>query len=817
MIEADIPAEAPQDEVMASAAEVQKVLDWTRAVFLGDEAAGPGARVALEVRRQDHNVLRFGQSCMETPIKIGQREFEHGLGTHANSEIAVAIPAGAKAFKAFVGVDNNYDTQGKFGTVEFSVEIEGREVARTPVLRGGGEPYAVEVVIPSGAAQMLLEVDTTADGPACDQSDWADAQFVMADGSLRWLDENQPDAFLMRTAPPFSFVYGGTPSAQLLGGWQRTAETKELEGRVQHTVQWADPQTGLRVTATVTAFKRYPAVEWLLHFENAGDEDTPIIQDIQALDVALRTGNSKRAAVVHQIAGDDCSERSFMPFDTALEVGESHQMAPVGGRPSNGTFPFFNCEYNNEGVIVGLGWSGQWAAALERSQTGPTRLRAGMELTHLRLHPGERVRSPRILLMAWKGDRIAAHNRWRRLLLFNYVPKRNGKPLQIPITLQCFDRYSWSRPEWATEAGQLRAVEFAHAAGFEAHWLDAAWFEGGFPNGVGNWYCKPKEFPNGLRPVSDACHEKGMRFVVWFEPERVAAGSQIAREHPEFVFGGQAGGLFKLSDPEARRWLTELLCKRIAEFGLDVYRNDFNIDPLSFWRANDTPDRQGMTEIRYLEGHCEMWDEILRRFPGLFIDNCSSGGRRIDLETIMRSVPLWRSDTSCSPGHADWNQTQTYGLGLYVPMHTACGWTPEPYDFRSSATVSAIAQWDYLNPEFRLALAQETLAEVKENQKYWYGDFYPLSGCTNTPDGWMAYQFHRPDLDAGIVLAFRHAQSNYTGLAVSLRGLKPERTYTVEFIDDARRKTTKQMTGRELMSETELRLPKTGSLVLRYR
>ena len=65
-----------------------------------------------------------------------------------------------------------------------------------------------------------------------------------------------------------------------------------------------------------------------------------------------------------------------------------------------------------------------------------------------------------------------------------------------------------------------------------------------------------------------------------------------------------------------------------------MYRNDFNLDPLGFWRGADAPDRQGITEIRYVEGQYAIWDELLRRgIPGCAIDNCASGGRRIDLET----------------------------------------------------------------------------------------------------------------------------------------------------------------------------------------
>ena len=440
-----------------------------------------------------------------------------------------------------------------------------------------------------------------------------------------------------------------------------------------------------------------------------------------------------------------------------------------------------------------------------------------MEKTHLVLHPGERIRSPRILLMTWKGDRIAAHQRFRRLLMFHYAPKLAGRLLQLPFAAQCFDRYSWNRPGWSTEAGQIAAAKVSHEVGCTYHWLDAAWFPLGFPSGVGSWFCDAQKFPRGLKPVSDACHQSGLKFILWFEPERVAKGSQIAREHPEFVFGGKGGGLFNLGDPAARRWLTDLLSQRITEFGLDVYRNDFNIDPLDFWRKHDAPNRQGMTEIRYVEGHYAMWDELIAKHPGLWIDNCASGGRRIDLETCMRSVPLWRSDTSCSPGHPIWNQTQTQGLGLYIPLFTACCWTPDAYDMRSAATGGLICQFDYLNEKFPMEQAKAALAEVKENQKYWYGDFYPLTEAGSTSDVWAAYQFHRADLHAGIVLAFRRNDSPYTALSVKPGGINPAASYAVEFINDARQKVEKTIAGRDLAEELELRVPKKqGSLLLRY-
>jgi alpha-galactosidase len=813
MDDADIPTDAIQDAVMPSGIEGKAIVNWAADAFAGRR---PEPLIRVELRRQDHSVLQYGRSCIETPIRIGQQDFKHGLGTHANSEIILHLPPGAKAFKAFVGIDNNIDTGGQRGTVQFSVEIGGKEVFRTPTVKGGEAPVPVSIDLPPDTRAITLKADTTADGPGHDQADWADARIVMSDGRELWADDD-PQPFLS-AGPPFSFVYDGIPSAEVLKSWKHTVETKKEANRIIHTARWTDAKTGLRVSAIVTAFERYAAVEWLLNFENTGTQDTPILENIQTIDAQLRTGYIRKPAILHQITGDVCGEKSFLPLDTALEPAKPIAFAPVGGRSSNGTFPFFNLQYGDEGVITAIGWSGQWAARLERSATGPTRLQAGMEKTRFVLHPGERVRGPRVLIMPWKGDRTLAHNRFRRLLLFEYVPRLNGRPLRLPVAAQCFDRYSWTRPEWSTEAGQIAAVAATKQLGCDTHWFDAAWFEGGFPNGVGNWYCKPNSFPNGLKPVSDACHQSGLKFLLWFEPERVAPGSQIAREHPEFVLGGKDGGLFKLNDPVARKWMTDLLSQRITEFGLDVYRNDFNMDPLSYWRAADAPDRQGITEIRYVEGHYAMWDELRARHPGLWIDNCSSGGRRIDLETLMRSVPLWRSDTGCAPGHADWDQVQSLGLSSYIPLSTSCAWEPKPYVLRSAATGGSITQFDYLNEKFAMNEAQAALAEVKDNQKYWYGDFYPLTQANLGSDAFSAWQLHRADLDSGIVLAFRRGDCPYPALQADLRGLNSDGRYSVEFIDEARTVQKETMSGRELASDFELRIPKKAeSLLIRYQ
>jgi alpha-galactosidase len=613
---------------------------------------------------------------------------------------------------------------------------------------------------------------------------------------------------------PFSFVYDGKPSWSLLRSWQRKVENRRLADREECEASWLDSTTGLKVTAMATGFRDFPAVDWVLRFENTGTQDTPILEKVWVMDTA-GSKPSAQDVVFDQINGDDCSEKSFLPIERVLKPGDPPiTLAPVGGRPSNGTFPFFNLQCGDAGCFMAIGWTGQWSATI-----GATHIQVGMELTHLRLHPGEAIRTPRIMLLRWCGDRSDAHNTFRRLLLAHYLPKLDGRPIDLAITAQTFNR-TGGRGFWATQNGQIAAARVARDLGCDTHWFDAGWFEGNFPDGVGNWFPKPKEFPKGLRPVGDACQELGLKFLVWYEPERVAPGTRLAREHPEFILpagkAAGAGGLFNLGAPAARRWLTDLLVRQIADFNIHTYRNDFNMDPLPFWRANDPPDRQGITEIRYVEGLYAMWDELRAKYPRMYLDDCASGGRRIDLETVMRSVVQTRSDSACAPGRSEWDQCQTYGLSLFLPLHATIGWDVGAYECRSSAAAGFCGEWDILNKSFPLEQARASIAEIKANRNYWCGDFYPLTPCTLSADVWIAWQLHRPDQDEGLVLAFRRKDSKQPTLPVKLRGLKPETKYTVTLLDDQRRPAVRDMAGRDLANLTlELSAPR-SSLLVRY-
>ena len=133
-------------------------------------------------------------------------------------------------------------------------------------------------------------------------ADWAAAAFAGGDtmrpsakGEQKSGERDSPP-LLSPAGPPFSFVLGGKPSRELLKDWKRTTEAQDLPDRVRHRVAWTDPGSGLRVSAEVVVYKGYAAADWVLRFENAGKQDTPILEDIQALDVTLRTASANSRA-----------------------------------------------------------------------------------------------------------------------------------------------------------------------------------------------------------------------------------------------------------------------------------------------------------------------------------------------------------------------------------------------------------------------------------------------------------------------------------------------------------------------------------------
>jgi alpha-galactosidase len=248
----------------------------------------------------------------------------------------------------------------------------------------------------------------------------------------------------------------------------------------------------------------------------------------------------------------------------------------------------------------------------------------------------------------------------------------------------------------------------------------------------------------------------------------------------------------------------------LREQGIDLYRQDFNMDPLPFWRGDDAADRQGMTENLYVQGYLAYWDALRQRHPGLRIDSCASGGRRDDLETMRRAVPLIRSDhlfepTSQQCHHRQFAQWIPYHGAGYVPGNSTIGgpsgsFKPniDVYHFRSNMSPSLTLCYDMRRKDLDYELARRLFEQLKQIGPCFLGDFYPLTPYSLADNIWMAWQYHRPEAGEGFVEAFRRGDCPDESIRLPLRGLDPEARYALTDVDVNR---PWQASGRELLAQ----------------
>lgn len=596
---------------------------------------------------------------------------------------------------------------------------------------------------------------------------------------------------------PCSFCYDGQVMHGIPDAWHPVTTKRALDANIVETVvEGTDAATGLTIRMEMQEYRDFPVVEWVVWLTNAGSKPSPLLSDLQALDATF-TGD---APILWHCNGDFWNEEGYTAQETPLPVGSKLACFPTGGRSCDGAFPYFRLQFAGGGLTLAIGWPAQWSATFTGLAEGVA-MKAGQQLTNLRLQPGERIRTPRMTVLSWTGDTTRAINLWRRWYLAHILPRPDGQPLQ-PALAVCGTE-GGEEFTGATEENQLRFLEqFAQAdIDFDVWWIDAGWYPCRYQQGerrwwyTGTWMPDPERFPRGLQPIAQHAATHQARLLLWFEPERVYPDSQIWREHSEWLLKGNTPawcadcGLLNLGISACRQWLTDYISTLIQQQGIGIYRQDFNFPPLAFWRENEPADRQGMNENLHVQGYLQYWDDLLARNPGLWIDSCASGGRRNDLETMRRSVPLHYSDYGYSdhPVKAAFHHTLYQWLPYIKDIPLPSSEDPQPmagidsYAYHCAMAAMLFAVIDLGRDEAYLASSRNIIGIWRRAADYLlYGDYYPLTPTSRSGEQWIAWQFDRPEHGSGVVQGIRHAACPDEALTVMLHELDLEAGYLFE-------------------------------------
>jgi len=615
----------------------------------------------------------------------------------------------------------------------------------------------------------------------------------------------------LKSQKRFDFLYDGVPFSEC----DYTVEQTESGNTLTTVYTMKD---GLKITNI--AEKKDSAYEWVNWWENTSDTSSKIISELWDCSVSLPMEyedppawtsympNRAEQTLLH-------SYRNFAPTVTPLLPGKHMDFASYLGRSSYDTVPFFNIHKKGRGYIFAVGWTGQWNARVSRTED-TIEFNSKIEDTHFRLLPGEKIRTSSVVIMPYEGSVVASQNQWRSLVRNHYsLIGKEGREKKCPLSAGF-----WGGMHSDIVFDRIKVYQDNNIP-VEYVWMDAGWYgpdtlptpdeyEGGSWCYTGDWSVSPKVHPGQLKDISKTIHDGGMKFLLWFEPERVFSHMPIVKEHPEYFFKCDYPDgtvyILNLGDPEAWNYCLELLSTQIRELGIDCYRQDFNFNPLPVWQYNDAEDRKGISEIKHIEGLYRLWDTLLERFPNMLIDNCASGGCRIDIETLRRSVPLWRSDLTCSANFPS-TAVQCHHLdhNLWLPYSgNGTGRIYDTYRLRSTYSPGMNFQHAWTARETfgddseKIEWMKKYLTEFIKVREYMDEDFYPLTEIGSQDDIWAACQFDRPSKSDGMVQVFRRASSPYKTACFSLGNVDENCTYT---FTDANNEQTWRVSGKDLVKD----------------
>ncbi len=596
---------------------------------------------------------------------------------------------------------------------------------------------------------------------------------------------------------------------------------------VQFRIEGRHP-SGVRINVEYNVYKDFPVTEWLAFFTNDGGKGEPLVSDIRILDTVLKGASP----VLTHSNGDTCGEDGYEVWKTPMT--EPFYMTPMDGTSCRGASPYFRMTFggaeNPRGLNIAVGWPAMWDARFTPDTEG-VHVSVGQKRCHMRIKPGETIRTPRITMQAFAGDESVARNLWRRWYFMHILPREDNGPLTPKLCLHVWN-VGGAEHTGATETQQVGGIQQYVDRGMtpDVWWIDAGWYPCNFNwTRTGTWMHDAERFPRGLGPIGDKCHEIGAKFLLWFEPERIMEGSELWREHPEFQLsysGRDDENMLNLADPACLAWLIDRVDGLIKDYKIDIYRQDFNFNPAPYWAENETEDRIGALENLHVQGYLTYWDALIERNPGLWVDSCASGGRRNDLETMRRAVPLHYTDVGY--GKHPIKQKQHRFMFEWIPYFRAhnMSWDNDEggyegggkpvdcYAFHCAMApaLTNMTFFDGPDEEFELASVMVPIwrraAELELR-----GDYYPLTECRKDPHDWYAMQFDDPESGDGFVQLIRNTQAEEDSFELHMMVRDPEAVY---FFENMETGDIMQLTGEQLQAGFKVSLSKREGIVWFY-
>lgn len=505
------------------------------------------------------------------------------------------------------------------------------------------------------------------------------------------------------------------------------------------------------------------------------------------------------------------------------------------GRTSHDAFPgmilLTSGTDQERGACLGchLGWSGNHRLLLELLPNGDRQVQMGTLFfgEEASIAPGKTIETPPLYIAQSMNGLNALSQKFH-----DHVRKRLFRlpdpHVRRPVTVN-----TWEAIYFDHSHERLTALaDSAAAIGAERFVLDDGWFRGrrDDTSSLGDWYPDEETYPQGLGPIADYVHDKGMQFGLWVEPEMVSPNSDLFLDHPEWALSvdpypmitGRNQLVLDIARSEVSDYLYERLASLIGDHGVDYLKWDMN-------RDLTLPGGEGGAAAASRQVHAlySLIDRLLRAFPSLEIESCASGGGRIDYGILERTHRFWASDSNDAVerlriqwgfshffppevmgAHVGPAWSHTSGRGLSIGFRALIA-MPGHFGIEDDLTRMSDAELDVL---------ADAVERYKEDRDIWHrGRFFRLQTVDPGINGVMAVTTDQRH--ARLVVAALDRPDASLPPRMRLPGLLPGQTYRIriqyssEAVDRANRRfdnllaTDGLMLSGEVLAVVGLSLP----------
>ena len=231
------------------------------------------------------------------------------------------------------------------------------------------------------------------------------------------------------------------------------------------------------------------------------------------------------------------------------------------------------------------------------------------------------------------------------------------------------------------EERMVQMMDDIKALGGELFVMDDGWFGDKYQRNndsstLGDWVVDKKKLPGGIKALTDAARQRGIKFGIWIEPEAVNTKSELFERHPEWALQtkgrelklGRGGTqlVLDMTNPQVQDFAFKIVDDLLTQYPDIAYiKWDANASIQNVGSLYLPMQKQTNLYVDYHRGLLKVLQRIRVKYPDVVIQDCASGGGRANYGLLPYFDEFWVSDNT----DALQRVFIQYGTSLFFPAN----------------------------------------------------------------------------------------------------------------------------------------------------